>query len=83
MELARHLADTAEPGEVLVTSTVTDVVVGSGLEFTSVGTRQLAPGGRLWALHRLTRDAPGPLVASGYETDVRYISQTPSSGSAT
>jgi class 3 adenylate cyclase len=49
---ARVMAN-AEPGEVLVSSTVKDLVVGSGLEFADRGERELkgVPGRwRLWAV---------------------------------
>jgi class 3 adenylate cyclase len=49
---ARVLA-CAEPGEVLVSGTVKDLVVGSGLEFDDRGERELkgVPGRwRLWAV---------------------------------
>ena len=49
------------PGEVLVPSTVTDLVVGSGLSFTDRGTRELKGGSGTctrWA--RRSRRPPSP-----------------------
>lgn len=71
VHIAARVASTAEPSEVLVSSTVKDLVIGSGLSFTARGEHKLkgAPGS--WMLHRYDGDRPGPLVASGYETDVR------------
>jgi class 3 adenylate cyclase len=43
----------ADPGEVVVSGTVKDLVVGSGIEFTDRGERELrgVPGRwRLWAV---------------------------------
>jgi pimeloyl-ACP methyl ester carboxylesterase/class 3 adenylate cyclase len=39
--IASRVCDLAGPGEVLVTKTVTDLVVGSGIEFAEVGQRDL------------------------------------------
>ena len=72
VDVALHVSELARPGDVLVTSTVADVVVGSGLGFTPAGSHQLAGGSRPWELHRYHADAPGPLVPYGYETDVRH-----------
>jgi pimeloyl-ACP methyl ester carboxylesterase len=72
-EIAVYLADLATAGEALVTSTVVDVVVGSGLEFEAAGAWGLPGTERTRELYRYVRDAPGPLVASGYETDVRNV----------
>ena len=40
----------AEPGEVLVTRTVTDLVAGSGLSFSDRGEHVLKPDGESWRL---------------------------------
>jgi class 3 adenylate cyclase len=47
---ARVMAE-AEPGEVLVSGTVRDLVVGSGLEFTDRGVRQLRGVPGSWAVY--------------------------------
>ena len=39
--IAKRVCDLARPGEVLVTKTVTDHVVGSGIEFDDQGEREL------------------------------------------
>ena len=53
-----RVADAAQPGEVLVSSTVKDLVAGSGLEFDDRGVHELkgVPGEwRLYAVARLRR----------------------------
>ena len=72
VNIGARVASTAEPGQVLVSSTVKDLVVGSGLAFCSVGEHELKGVPGPWTLYRLDTDRPGPLVASGYETDVRH-----------
>lgn len=72
-EIAVFLAKLASTGDALVTSTVLDVVVGSGLEFEPAGACQLPGTQRSRGLYRYVGDAPGPLVGSGYETDVRNV----------
>ncbi len=71
VNVAARIASTAEPGEVLVSSTVKDLVLGSGLDFSSRGEHELKGAPDTWWLHRCEGDRPGPLLASGYETDVR------------
>jgi pimeloyl-ACP methyl ester carboxylesterase len=52
LELARAMAGNARPGEVLVSSTVRDLVAGAGLAFAEHGTVPLQAGGeaRDWTL---------------------------------
>jgi class 3 adenylate cyclase len=50
---ARVMAE-AEPGEVLVSGTVKDLVVGSGLEFTERGSRTLRGVPGTWPLFAVT-----------------------------
>jgi pimeloyl-ACP methyl ester carboxylesterase len=50
---ARIMAE-AEPGEVLVSGTVKDLVVGSGLQFTERGTRTLRGVPGSWPLYAVT-----------------------------
>ena len=55
MHIGARVAGMAGPGEVLVSSTVKDLVVGSDLAFTDRGTHSLkgAPGEwRLYAIRR-------------------------------
>ena len=57
-EIGVQVANEAAPGEVLVSSTVKDLVAGSGLKFSDRGSRRLAgvPGEwRLFAVERGTR----------------------------
>jgi pimeloyl-ACP methyl ester carboxylesterase len=71
VHIAARVAATAEPGEVLVSSTVKDLVIGSGLSFIHRGEHSLKGAPGVWALYAYDGDRPGPLLASGYETDVR------------
>jgi hypothetical protein len=52
IELARSVAAQAHPGEVLVSSTVRDLVAGAGLTFADHGSTSLQAGGELrdWTL---------------------------------
>ena len=49
LEIAAGVAAAAAPGEILATSTVQDLVAGSGIEFTDRGTLGDL---RLFAVHR-------------------------------
>jgi class 3 adenylate cyclase len=48
VEMGGQLADEAEPGTVLVSRTVVDLVAGSGLRFVQRGVRVLGDGGGEW-----------------------------------
>jgi class 3 adenylate cyclase len=54
VHIAARVMGLATPGEVLVSSTVKDLVVGSGIDFEDRGTHQLrgVPGD--WRLFRVT-----------------------------
>ena len=54
VHLGARVASTAEPGQVLVTSTVKDLVVGSGIRFEDLGSRTLKGVPDRWRLYRLT-----------------------------
>jgi class 3 adenylate cyclase len=69
--IASRITDLAGAGEVVVSSTVKDLVVGSGLSFTDAGSHELKGLPGEWHVHRYEVDRPGPLVAAGYDTDVR------------
>src|SRR6185437_4935960 len=60
VHLTARVMGAAEPGEVLATGTVKDLVVGSGLEFESRGTRALAGVPGEWTLHAVTGDSDRP-----------------------
>jgi class 3 adenylate cyclase len=72
VNIASRITDSAPPGGVLVSSTVKDLVVGSGLSFLELGEHQLKGVPGRWTLYRFETDRPGPLVSSGYDTDVRH-----------
>jgi len=71
VNVGARLASLASPGEVLVSSTVKDLVLGSGLGFVPRGQHELKGVPGSWLLHACERDRPGPLLIHGYETDVR------------
>ena len=59
VHIAARVCSFAEPGTVLVSSTVKDLVVGSGLGFDDVGSHELkgVPGEwRLWVVADAQRD---------------------------
>jgi class 3 adenylate cyclase len=70
--IAARVAALAGAGEVLTTSTVRDLVIGSGLGFVARGEHELKGVPGTWQLLACVEDLPGPLVASGYDTDVRH-----------
>jgi len=53
VHLGARVAASAEPGQLLVTSTVKDLVVGSGLRFEELGQRMLKGVPEPWTLYRL------------------------------
>jgi class 3 adenylate cyclase len=55
VHIAARVASRAEAGEVLVSSTVKDLVVGSGLEFMDRGVHELKGVTGSWQLHALAR----------------------------
>jgi pimeloyl-ACP methyl ester carboxylesterase/class 3 adenylate cyclase/DNA-binding CsgD family transcriptional regulator len=58
VELAARVAAQAEPGQVLVSNTVKDLVVGSGLDFKPFGDRVFPGLPGEWRLFRLASGAP-------------------------
>jgi class 3 adenylate cyclase/pimeloyl-ACP methyl ester carboxylesterase len=57
--IGARIAATAGAGEVLVSSTVRDLVAGSGLTFEDRGQRQLKGVPGTWHLYAASREAPG------------------------
>jgi pimeloyl-ACP methyl ester carboxylesterase/DNA-binding SARP family transcriptional activator len=55
VHIGARIAAAADPGEVLVSSTVKDLVAGSGIEFTSRGAHELAGVPGEWTLFRVAR----------------------------
>jgi len=58
-QVASNVMGTAQPGEVLVSSTVKDLVVGSGLEFADRGGREFAGVPGSWNLYAAGPEQPG------------------------
>ena len=50
VHIAARIADLAAPGEVLVSSTVKDLVAGSGIQFVERGSQQLRGISDQWRL---------------------------------
>lgn len=71
VNIGARITAIAKPGDVLVSSTVRDLVIGSGLGFEPWGEHDLKGAPGRWALYRAVRDRPGALHPVGYETDVR------------
>ena len=63
VHLTARVEAAARPGEVLTTSTVKDLVVGSGLEFEDRGPHVLKGVPGEWPLYAVTGDAEHPLAA--------------------
>jgi pimeloyl-ACP methyl ester carboxylesterase len=57
VHLTARVMEAAEPGEVLTSATVKDLVVGSGLEFSERGAHQLRGVPGEWALFAVTGDS--------------------------
>jgi pimeloyl-ACP methyl ester carboxylesterase/class 3 adenylate cyclase/DNA-binding CsgD family transcriptional regulator len=53
LQIAERVYDRAGPGEVVVSSTVTDLVAGSGIAFEELETRLLTGPASGWRLHRV------------------------------
>jgi class 3 adenylate cyclase len=53
VSIGARVAALADPGEVLATSTVKDLVAGSGLEFQDTGEHELKGVPDRWRLYRL------------------------------
>jgi class 3 adenylate cyclase len=64
VHLAARVQGAAQPGEVLTSSTVKDLVVGSGLEFEGRGTHALKGVPGEWTLYAVTGDAERPRTAA-------------------
>jgi class 3 adenylate cyclase len=52
--IARRICDLADPCQILVSRTVTDLVVGSGLQFTPCGAHALKGLSQEWQLFAVT-----------------------------
>jgi pimeloyl-ACP methyl ester carboxylesterase/DNA-binding CsgD family transcriptional regulator len=59
LQVASSVMGAAQPGEVLVSGTVKDLVVGSGLEFADRGTREFAGVPGSWSLFAAGPEQPG------------------------
>jgi class 3 adenylate cyclase len=63
VHVGARIGATAEPGEVLVSSTVRDLVAGSGITFEDAGVRELKGVPDAWHVYRVAdvgRSTAGP-----------------------
>jgi hypothetical protein len=67
VHLGARVAAKAEAGEVLVSSTVKDLVVGSGIEFTDRGLHELKGVPGHWGLYAVAGQAEGAPLTSAAE----------------
>lgn len=65
VHVGARVAAAADPGEVLVSGTVRELVVGSGFEFADRGERELKGVPGRWRLYALTGLPPGPALRTG------------------
>jgi pimeloyl-ACP methyl ester carboxylesterase/DNA-binding CsgD family transcriptional regulator len=83
VEIARRVSAQAGPGEILVSSTIKDLIAGSGIAFEDVDLRLHMGTGFAWRLHRV-RSGPGghrrassAVVLDGVATDRSADSLSP------
>ena len=62
LHVASGVMDAAKPGELLVTSTVKDLVAGSGLEFAERGSREFAGLPGSWSVYAAGPSKPLPVI---------------------
>lgn len=61
VELAEHIAAEAEPGSIVVSRTVKDLVAGSGIGFRELGVRRFGTSPELWRLFTVEGQTPAVL----------------------
>jgi pimeloyl-ACP methyl ester carboxylesterase/DNA-binding CsgD family transcriptional regulator len=71
LQIAERVFDRAAPGEVVVSSTVKDLVAGAGIVFEDLETRLLTGPASGWRLHRVVPgpQSPHPVPAAFAETE--------------
>jgi class 3 adenylate cyclase len=58
VHIAARVAAQAGPGEILVSGTVKDLVIGSGIEFTDQGEHELKGVPGTWKLFAMAQERP-------------------------
>ena len=76
LHVASGVMASAQPGEVLVSGTVKDLVVGSGLEFADRGSREFAGLPGSWSLFAAGREPAGPAARRHDAQPVRVAAQS-------
>ncbi|HUF89873.1 MAG TPA: adenylate/guanylate cyclase domain-containing protein [Gemmatimonadota bacterium] len=65
VHIGQRVESAAEPGEILVSGTVQELVVGAGFQFEDRGERELKGVPGRWRLYALTGLPPGPAFRTG------------------
>ncbi|MGH7570649.1 MAG: adenylate/guanylate cyclase domain-containing protein [Gemmatimonadota bacterium] len=65
VHIGSRVAAAAEPGEILVSGTVRELVVGTGFQFEDRGERELKGVPGSWRLYALSAQPPGPAFRTG------------------
>ncbi|MFL6206293.1 MAG: alpha/beta fold hydrolase [Acidimicrobiales bacterium] len=77
VNIGARLAAIAGPGDVLASSTVKDLVIGSSIVLAHHGDHELKGVPGTWAVHRYVGDLPGAPVGAGYDVDERHRTDEP------
>lgn len=72
LQIAERVFDRAAPGEVVVSSTVKDLVAGAGIEFAEIDTRLLTGPASGWRLYRVLPGAQSGHPAPSVPADVDF-----------
>jgi class 3 adenylate cyclase/streptogramin lyase len=77
VHLAARALSTAEPDEILVTSTVRDLVAGSELKFADAGTHTFKGFAEPWHVFRVTGPEPSPKAAEAKAAEAKEDDERP------
>jgi len=71
VNICARLASLGGAGEILTSSTVKDLVIGSSISLAPQGEHELKGAPGRWAVYRYEGDRPGAVVGEGYDVDER------------
>jgi class 3 adenylate cyclase len=77
VNVGSRLASLAGPGEILTSSTVKDLVLGTNISLVQQGEHELKGAPGRWTAFRYAGDRPGAAVGAGYDVDERYRTHEP------
>lgn len=77
VNIGARLASLARPGEILISSTVKDLVIGSSIHLTPRGEHELKGAPGRWTAFSYAGDRPGSAVGEGYDVDERHRTEKP------